>query len=147
MKCFSVAVNQNKGVRNTKSMQPSLKCIVPHAFGIRTNCSESCRIRNQSSVMSCARSLLARSTNTSVLEVTYHYRSRPCISLHGRRSPKSGKPGKYRLLGLAVQSNSPSTSRRELMIGCESEPLSLKGECRLLTNMSRHNMNASRKSN
>jgi hypothetical protein len=23
-------------------------------------------------------------------------------SLHGRRSPKSGKPGKYRLLGLAV---------------------------------------------
>jgi hypothetical protein len=53
-------------------------------------------------------------------------------SLHGRRSLKSGKPGKDRLLGLAVQSNSPSTSGRELMIGCESEPLSLKSEYTLI---------------
>jgi hypothetical protein len=65
-------------------------------------------------------------------------------SLHGRRSLKSGKPGKDRLLGLAVQSNSPSTSGRELMIGCESESLSLKSEYAF--NMSQHNMNASRKS-
>jgi hypothetical protein len=42
VKCFSVAVNQNKG--DLKSMQVSLKCIVPHAFGIRTDCSDSwCR--------------------------------------------------------------------------------------------------------
>ncbi|CAB4015843.1 exonuclease R569, partial [Paramuricea clavata] len=42
VKCFMVAVNQNKG--DPKSMQTSLKCIVPHAFGDHTKCNESwCR--------------------------------------------------------------------------------------------------------
>lgn len=38
VKCFMVAVNQNKG--DSKSMQISLKCIVPHAFGDHTKCNE-----------------------------------------------------------------------------------------------------------
>jgi signal-transduction protein with cAMP-binding, CBS, and nucleotidyltransferase domain len=42
VKCFIVAVNQNKG--DPKSMQTSLKCIVPHALGDHTKCNESwCR--------------------------------------------------------------------------------------------------------
>ena len=46
VKCFSVAVNQNKG--DPKLMQASLKCIVPHAFGIHTDCSESwCRWKQE----------------------------------------------------------------------------------------------------
>ena len=39
VKCFSIAINQNKG--DSKSMQSSLKCIVPHAFGDHSCCNES----------------------------------------------------------------------------------------------------------
>jgi hypothetical protein len=38
VKCFMVAVNQNKG--DPKSLQTSLKCIVPHAFGDHTKCNK-----------------------------------------------------------------------------------------------------------
>ena len=36
VKCFMVAVNQNKG--DPKSMQIILKCILPHVFGDHTKC-------------------------------------------------------------------------------------------------------------
>ena len=39
VKCFSIAINQNKG--DSKSMQSSLKCIVPHAFGDHSCCNGS----------------------------------------------------------------------------------------------------------
>ena len=38
-KCFSIVIAQNKG--DSKLMQSSMKCIVPHAFGDHTGCSES----------------------------------------------------------------------------------------------------------
>jgi hypothetical protein len=39
VKCFSIVIGQNKA--DSKSVQSSMKCNVPHAFGNHSRCSES----------------------------------------------------------------------------------------------------------